>query len=124
MLKARKRAAEAGADAARAQYQGVVLIAFQNVADTLYALESDGRSLAVMREAETANQALLLHTQQQFAQGYIARPPLLAAQQALLQAQLLAVASQAAYLADTVALYQSLGGGWHSPESVGVAAKP
>lgn len=124
MLKARKRGAEASADAARAQYQSVVLIAFQNVADTLYALESDGRSLAVARDVESATQVLLTHTQQQFEQGYSARPLLLAAQQALLQAQLLAVASRAVYLTDTVALYQSLGGGWRSPEPVSAAAKP
>lgn len=41
-LTARKRAAEASAEAARVQNKSVVLTAFQNVADTLYALETDG----------------------------------------------------------------------------------
>ena len=116
-LSARKRGAIAGAEAARAQYQSVVLVAFQNVADTLYALESDGRTFDATREVERATQQLLGHTQRQFEQGYSSRLVLLAAQQSLLQSQLNRVASHAAYLGDTVALYQSLGGGWHSPEA-------
>jgi NodT family efflux transporter outer membrane factor (OMF) lipoprotein len=116
-LSARKRSAIAGAEAARAQYQSVVLVAFQNVADTLYALESDGRSFSATRDVELANQQLLGHTQRQFEQGYSSRLVLLAAQQALMQSQLNRLASHAVYLADTVALYQSLGGGWHSPEA-------
>jgi len=113
-LRARKRVAEASADAALAQYQNVVLIAFQNVADALYALESDARSLTAARDVETANQQLVTHLQRQLEQGYISRPLLLVAQQSLLQAQLSRVASNAAYLSDTAALYQALGGGWRS----------
>jgi NodT family efflux transporter outer membrane factor (OMF) lipoprotein len=116
-LSARKRGAIAGAQAAQAQYQSVVLVAFQNVADTLYALASDGRSLDATREIELVNQQLLGHTQRQFEQGYSSRLALLAAQQSLLQSQISRLASHAAYLADTVALYQSLGGGWHIPDS-------
>jgi NodT family efflux transporter outer membrane factor (OMF) lipoprotein len=116
-LSARKRGAVAGAQAAQAQYQSVVLVAFQNVSDTLYALESDGRSLDATREVELANQQLLGHTQRQFEQGYSSRLVLLAAQQSLLQSQISRLASHAAYLGDTVALYQSLGGGWHGADS-------
>ena len=116
-LLARKRGAEATAEAAGAQYRSVVLTAFQNVADTLYALESDARSLDATRDVESANQQLLVHTQRQFDQGYSSRLVLLAAQQSLLQAQLVRVANSAVYLGDTVALYQALGGGWRSSEA-------
>lgn len=116
-LSARKRGAIAGAEAARAQYQSVVLVAFQNVADTLYALESDGRSFNATRAVELANQQVLGHTQRQFEQGYSSRLVLLAAQQSLLQSKLNRLASHAVFLVDTVALYQSLGGGWHVPDS-------
>ena len=111
------RGAIAAAAAARAQYQSVVLVAFQNVADTLYALASDGRSFEATRDVELANQQLLGHTKHQFEQGYTSRLGLLAAQQSLLQSQLNRLASHAAYLGDTVALYQSLGGGWYNPEA-------
>ena len=121
-LRARKRGAEASAEAARAQYQNVVLTAFQNVADTLYALQADGRSLAATRDVEAANQQLLEHTQRQLERGYISRLVFLTAQQSFLQAQLARVASSAVYLGDTVSLYQSLGGGWRgSVTSPGMA---
>ena len=124
-LSARKRGAEATAQAARAQYQNVVLTAFQNVADTLYALESDGRSLNATRDVEAANQQLLVHTQRQFEQGYSSRLIVLAAQQSLLQSQLARVAGNAVYLGDTVALYQALGGGWKSIDTPAqVSGKP
>ena len=123
-LSARKRGAEASAEAARAQYQNVVLTAFQNVADTLYALEADGRSLEATRDVEAANQQLLGHTQRQLERGYSSRLVFLTAQQSFLQAQLARVASNAAYLGDTVSLYQSLGGGWRgSDTSLGLAGK-
>ncbi len=111
-LSARKRAAEAGAEAAQAQYQGVVLTAFQNVADTLVALQHDGQALSVARDAEAAAQNLLGLTRQQFDQGYVAQPQWLSTRQAWLQARLAHLAAQAVYLGDTVALHQALGGGW------------
>ena len=123
-LTARKRAAEAGAIASRAQYENVVLTAFQNVADTLYALETDGRSLAAIRNAEEANRQLAVHTKRQLDAGYSSRLVFLAAQQSFLQSRLASVASHATYLGDTVSLYQALGGGWRNIDtSVGVVGQ-
>jgi len=118
-LSARKRAAEAGAEAAQAQYQSVVLTAFQNVADTLVALQHDGQALAVARDAEAAAQNLQRLTRQQFDQGYVAQPQWLGTRQAWLQARLAYLAAQAVYLGDTVALHQALGGGWRPDTVVG-----
>jgi NodT family efflux transporter outer membrane factor (OMF) lipoprotein len=118
-LSARKRAAEAGAEAAQAQYQSVVLSAFQNVADTLVALQHDGQALAVARDAEAAAQNLQRLTRQQFDQGYVAQPQWLGTRQTWLQARLAYLAAQAVYLGDTVALHQALGGGWHPDVVVG-----
>lgn len=116
-LSARKREAEASAEAAFSQYQYVVLTAFQNVADTLYALEADDRSLAAARDLESANQHLVEHSQRQLEQGYVSRLVFLAAQQSLLQAQLTRVVTKATYLSDTAALYQALGGGWNRTDT-------
>ena len=113
-LVARQRGAEAGAQAARAQYKNVVITAFQNVADTLYAIETDGRALAAAQDVEQANRQLAAHTQGQLDAGYTSRLVFLAAQQSFLQARLARVASNATYLGDTVSLYQALGGGWHN----------
>ena len=123
-LSARKRAADATAASARAQYQIVVNTAFQNVADTLYALEADGRSVTAARQVEAANQQLVGYTERQFEKGYISRIVLLGAQQSYLQAQLARAASNATFLGDTVSLYQALGGGWSNADtSTGVGSK-
>jgi NodT family efflux transporter outer membrane factor (OMF) lipoprotein len=108
----RKRAAEAAFEQAAAQYRSTVLAAFQNVADTLYTLQTDAESL---QEAVAAEQAAkvtldLSVKQQQF--GYISYLSLLSAQQAYQQALITRVQVQANRFADTAALFQALGGGW------------
>ena len=111
-LRARKRGAEASAQAALAQYRSTVLTAFQNVADTLYAIESDGHGLSASTDAEIANERLLAMTQKQFDLGYTSGLNLLVVKQAYLQTRLVKVVAYGAYLGDTVMLYQALGGGW------------
>ena len=95
-----------------AQYKGVVLTAFQNVADTLRAIEADARLVIAAREAETAAQRSLTLIRQQLDQGQVSLPALLAAQNALLQTSLARVQAQASRLSNAVVLYQALGGGW------------
>ena len=114
-LRARKRGAEASAQAALAQYRSTVLTAFQNVADTLYAIESDGRGLSASTDAEIANERLLAMTQKQFDLGYTSGLNLLVVKQAYLQTRLVKVVAYGTYLGDTVTLYQALGGGWTKP---------
>ena len=65
----KKRAAEAGLDQAAAQYRSTVLNAFQNVADTLHALESDANALKAAVEAEHAARRTLDLTGRQLELG-------------------------------------------------------
>lgn len=95
-----------------AQYKSVVLQAVQNVADVLLALEADARMVVAAREAETAAMRSLTLVRRQLEQGQISLPTVLNAQQAYLQTSLASVQAQASRLADIVALYQALGGGW------------
>lgn len=111
-LSARKRAAEAAAQGAAAQYQSSVLTAFQNVADTLYAIDADRQSLEAAQAVQAATQHQWQMTKNQFDQGYVSRIVLLNAQQTYLQAKVARSTTEASYLGDTVALYQALGGGW------------
>jgi len=108
----RKEAAEAATAQALAQYKSTVLIAYQNVADTLYALEVDKQALDAAIENEKAILAIATATKQQFEKGYVAEPAYQAAQQSFLSARTARLQAQATYMGDTVALYQSLGGGW------------
>jgi len=111
-LSARKRAAEAAYDVAAAQYRATVLNAFQNVADSLRALDSDAAALKAQAEAESlAAESLALATQQ-YKLGGISYLSLLDAQRVYQQAHVALVQAQAARYADTAALFQALGGGW------------
>ncbi len=108
----RQRAAEAARAQSAAQYRGAVLLAFQNVADTLRALQADARTLnAAIAAEQSANRSIDL-VRRQVEQGQVSLPALLNAQQAYLQTSLARVQAEAARLADTVALFQALGGGW------------
>ncbi|MGO9547880.1 MAG: TolC family protein, partial [Rhodomicrobium sp.] len=111
-LQQKQRAAEAGFDQVAAQYRLAVLTAFQNVADALYAIKHDTVALAKTIKARDAAKLALDLTQKQYDLGQIAYPQLLLAQTAYLQASLAVVQAQASRYADTVGLFQALGGGW------------
>ena len=95
-----------------AQYQSTVLTAFQNVADTLRALQADARTLRAAIAAEQSAARGIELVRRQVERGQVSLPILLNAEQAYLQTSLARVQAEAARLADTVALFQALGGGW------------
>lgn len=107
-----ERAAKASYVEAAEQYRGTVLAAFQNVADTLVALQQDAKALQAAAKAEQAARTTLDLSRLQLQHGYIGTFELLAAQQAYLQARVALAQAEANRFADTAALYQALGGGW------------
>jgi len=110
----RKRAAEATYDQVAAQYRATVLTAFQNVADALTALQADARATSAALEAERLASESLDITRKQLALGDVSYLALLNAEQAYRQALIGRIQAQASRYADTVALFQALGGGWGS----------
>jgi NodT family efflux transporter outer membrane factor (OMF) lipoprotein len=108
----KERAARAAYVQASEQYRTTVLTAFQNVADTLVALDQDARALRASSEALAAASATQDLSQRQWKAGYASYLSVLGAEQADQQAQINLVQAQAARYADTVALFQALGGGW------------
>ena len=108
----KKRAADAALDQAAAQYRAAVILACQNVADTLRALESDADALQASAEAERAAKAGFDLVQRQRGLGTISLVAVLNAEQTYRQAELSLVQAQANRYADTAGLFQSLGGGW------------
>jgi len=108
----RQRAAEAAFEQAAAQYRSTVITAFQNVADTLYALQTDAESLQAAVLAERAAKKTLDLTLKQQELGYTNYLALLSARQTYQQALITRVQAQASRFADTAALFQALGGGW------------
>jgi NodT family efflux transporter outer membrane factor (OMF) lipoprotein len=120
-LTARRRAAIAAYDEALAQYRETVLLAFQNVADALRALEVDARALQAQADAEAAARASLDLARRQFQIGAASYLTLLNAQRQHQQARIGLVQAQAARYSDTAALFQALGGGWWAREPGGGA---
>ena len=108
----RERAAREALRQAAAQYRSTVLIAFQNVADTLHAIHTDAEALKATAEVADTARASLDLTRRQHQRGYLDRLALIAAEQTYRQAQLSLAQAQATRLGDTAALFQSLGGGW------------
>lgn len=107
-----RRAAVAAAQAAAANYKATVLTAFQNVADSLQALQGDAEAYAASDSAQRAAGESLGLLQAQYKSGGASYTQVLTAQQAYQTAVLNLVKARAQRYADTAALFQALGGGW------------
>jgi NodT family efflux transporter outer membrane factor (OMF) lipoprotein len=108
----RELAAKATFDQALAQYRSTVITAFQNVADSLRAIQSDAVALQKAVASERAAARLLDITRKRMELGDINYLGLFIAQQTYQQAVLALAQAKAARYADTVALFAALGGGW------------
>jgi len=124
MLLHQERAAVAAYETAEAQYRNTVLMAFQNVADALRALQDDARTLEIQERAVHVARENNDLTSVQYRDGTITYLTLLNAQRAYEQARLNLVLAQAARLADTAALFQALGGGWWNRTDVIADERP
>lgn len=108
----KERAAKAAYVQAAEQYRSTVLTAFQNVADTLNALEHDGDAVRTAAAASDAAKVTLDLTQRQLQTGYTNYLAALSAELAYQQAVITLIQAQANRYSDTAALFQALGGGW------------
>jgi NodT family efflux transporter outer membrane factor (OMF) lipoprotein len=108
----RHRAADDALDQAGAQYRAAVILACQNVADTLRALQADADALQATAEADAAARKTfdLAAKQQQI--GTLSVVALLNAEATYQQAEIALAQAEANRYADTAALFQALGGGW------------
>ena len=111
-LTARRRAAIAALDVAAAQYSATVNTAFQNVADSLVAIQRDAETLRAALNARNTAAASLTVTQAQYRAGGGTYLNVLTAEQSDYSARLNLITARAARFTDTVALFQALGGGW------------
>jgi NodT family efflux transporter outer membrane factor (OMF) lipoprotein len=117
----KKRAADAAFDQAAAMYRSTVITAFQNVADSLHALQSDAETLKAAYAAERAAFKSLEIAKRQLQLGAIGYLGLLTAENTYQTALITLVLAQAARYADTAALFQALGGGWWNRQDVAAA---
>jgi NodT family efflux transporter outer membrane factor (OMF) lipoprotein len=111
-LKHQRRAAVAAAQEAAANYQATVITAFQNVSNTLYALQADADALAAQTTAERSAADSLTLVQAQYKNGGASYLQVLSSEQTYQTAAIALVKARAQRYADTAALFQALGGGW------------
>jgi outer membrane protein TolC len=78
----------------------------------LRALQADARAVQAAAAAEQSAFRNIDLFRRQVDEGQVSIPLLITAQQAYLQASLARVDAEASRLANTVALFQALGGGW------------
>ena len=115
----RTRAARANYDQAAAQYKSTVITAFQNVADSLRAIQSDAEAVKTAVVAEQCGQPRLwISPENNYKPAQIAYLSLLNAEQAYYQTLINLVVAKANRYADTAALFQALGGGWWNRSDV------
>jgi NodT family efflux transporter outer membrane factor (OMF) lipoprotein len=118
----RFRAAQGAYDEAAAQYRSTVITAFQNVADSLRALQSDANALAAAVAAEHAAATSLGITRRQLELGQVGYLSLVSAEQTYQTAVISLVQTRTNRYADTAALFQALGGGWWNRSDVASAS--
>jgi NodT family efflux transporter outer membrane factor (OMF) lipoprotein len=108
-LLAQRRAALATYDAVTAQYKQTVLTAFQNVADTLAALEHDAQALDAANFAARAAQGISDETAARYRLGAVPVSAARSSEQQFRNARLDEIRYTGARLTDTAALFQAMG---------------
>jgi NodT family efflux transporter outer membrane factor (OMF) lipoprotein len=118
-----RRSAVAAAQEAAANYRATVITAFQNVADSLYALQGDADVLAAQSAAERSAADSLSLVQVQYKSGGASYLQVLTAEQTYQSAAIALVKARAQRFSDTAALFQALGGGWWNRTDTGDKAR-
>lgn len=114
-LPAEKRAALAAFDAAAANYRGVVLDAFRNVADTLRAVENDAQTLQALANADSTSRAALRAVETRYKLGASSYEQVIIAEQQAERTRLVLSAAQAQRLLDSVDMSMAVGSGTSAP---------
>ncbi len=110
-LRAQRRASIHAYQSALAQYQHIVLKAFYQVSDLLYALKHDAEELALQKKAMLTAKKSLHVARLSFTAGVVGVLEVLNAERLYAQSRLGYVNAQAQRYQDTVQLYLALGGG-------------
>ena len=108
-LAARRRQYAAAYAAAVSQYRQTVLAAFQNVADTLVSLEQDANAVTQTQRGAAAAERLQEDTRARYQLGSSPLYATLTARQQYKNANVQYIRARASRLADTAALFESMG---------------
>ena len=110
--------------ASLASYRQTVLTAFQQVADTLQALDHDAETVRATAEAESATRDTVALVQANYQAGLSDYLALQAANRALQSARLVHIQAAGQRLQDTAALFVALGGDWRDAPKTVIDPRP
>jgi NodT family efflux transporter outer membrane factor (OMF) lipoprotein len=116
-LKAQKRSAVAAFEQAGGTYREVVLEGFQDVADTLAALDQDAQAMRHRAEAAGLAKTAYDINAKRYDAGGISYLELLDSQRQSLDAAIEQTKALGERYADSAALFQALGGGWWAEQT-------
>jgi NodT family efflux transporter outer membrane factor (OMF) lipoprotein len=119
-----RKAALGAYQAALADYRQAVLSAFQQVADTLRALDHDAELVRAESESQAAARDSLKLTQVNYEAGVAGYLAVLTATSQYQAAEIGYLAARSQRLQDTVALFVALGGGWWAAAATVPALAP
>jgi outer membrane protein TolC len=120
----RRKAAMEAYQKSLADYRQTVLSAFQQVADTLKALEHDAQSLQAQSEGLQAAEEALKIREANYRAGVASYLDVLLANSQFYQAKINYLQMQAQRYQDTTALFVALGGGWWNDPKLGTQLSP
>lgn len=115
-IRARVEQQRATADAALANYRGIVLTALEDVENALVSIDRTKARESELMIAETAARESVSLAEAQYQSGLIDFQALLSAQQSLLSAQDSRTSARAARASASIQLFKALGGGWNISE--------
>lgn len=107
-----QKAAESAFEQAEAQYRQTVIVAFENVADLLRAIQADTEAVKAAAYLEKVSGRNLEIVRGQLRIGSVSVLALLNAQQTYLLAVVARAQARGNLLADVAGLFMALGGGW------------
>ena len=123
--RARIRASEAGAAAALARFDGVVLNALRETQTQLSRYAHDIQRSQALRQARDAARSAAAYNRRLYQEGRLTYLDSLDAERTLAEAEAALAAAQARLSQDQVGLFLALGGGWESARgSLGAEHKP
>ncbi|HXA37357.1 MAG TPA: efflux transporter outer membrane subunit [Phenylobacterium sp.] len=114
--RARIRQAKAGADAALAGFDSVVLQALKETEQALAAYSAELDRRQDLAEAQDRARRAFDLAQGQYLNGALSQLELLTAEQSLVAAESAVAASDAALAQDQIAVFKALGGGWRAAQ--------
>lgn len=117
--RARIRAMDAGADAALARFDGVVLDALRETQTLLTRYAEDLRRNQALRQSREAASLAADHTRRLYREGRLAYLDSLDTERTLAAAEAALAACEAQLSVDQVDLFLALGGGWNGQQALG-----